>query len=329
MRSLTERKLNKWILSLVMICLMVGSGVMDVFAGSYDDPVSVTIPYTHVYKADRNRNNDTFKYSITPLDGAPAPVGTNGTYTFSVDGNPGRTVNGELELNFKFDRPGEYLYKVASADRARRGFNYESRTYTVHVYVTNDGDGGLTANVTTVGKSDNDKYQRIELNPSHDKETIARRAARPTTTPRGDGTVPAAINGDGEPVEDEPTPTENIVNKIVPKGLPERDEWALLNLIASILTVIASGILVFRYFERIDTEEDEYYIRRKGNLRLAGLVPAIVSVAVFLLTEDLTLPMELADEWTLLMFGILAIDLLLAFIAHKKYEDRDAEAEAA
>ena len=85
--------------------------------------------------------------------------------------------------------------------------------------------------------------------------------------------MPAVVNTAGEPVDEEeaepeevpeaPTPLQNIL----PKPDPERHYWSLVNLIAAILTVLASAALVFRYFERIDTDDDEYIIRRKGNLR--------------------------------------------------------------
>ena len=318
-----------------MICLMVGSGVMDVFAAGYDKPVSVTIPYTHIYDADRNRTNDSFKYTITALDGAPSPAENADVYSFIVTGKPGgEAVSGEVNLSITFDKPGEYLYKVASAKKgSKNGFTYESRTYTVHVYVQNDAEGGLAAPIVTAVGDNGRKYQRLQLNPSHESENVPANRARPTTTPRGDGTVPAVVNTAGEPVDEEeaepeevpeaPTPLQNIL----PKPDPERHYWSLVNLIAAILTVLASAALVFRYFERIDTDDDEYIIRRKGNLRLAGLVPSIVSVVVFLLTEDLTQPMGWIDEWTPLMLGVLAIDILLAIIAHQKYSDDDRDAE--
>ena len=343
MRSYT-RTIEKWILSLFMICLMVGAGMTDVYAAGYNDPVKISIPYTHIYEADGNRTNDTFNYTVTPLDGSPAPSGsTNGVYTFSVKGVPGGSAqNGQVELSIKFDRPGEYKYKVESAQKGTSdGFTYENRTYTVNVYVQNDSNGGLTAPqalVTAVG-NDGKKNQRLELKPSHASEIIPGKQARPTTTPRGDGAGPAAVNTNGQPVagapveetaiEDEPTPLENIVNKVVPKANPDRHYWALVNLISAILTVLVSGIMAYRYFERIDTEEDEYIIRRKGNLRLVGIVLSIIAVAVFLLTEDLSNPMGFIDEWTPLMLGILAITLVMAFVAHKKYGDEEAESEGA
>ena len=324
-----KRTIEKWILSLVMICLMVGCGVMDVFAAGYDDPVSVTIPYTHVYNAEKNRTNDTFNYTITPLNGAPAPAGsTNGVYTFSVKGKPGKVADkGQVELSITFPKPGEYQYKVASSDAAKKGFKFEKRTYTLHVYVQNSDNGGLMlAAVDNGGK----KLDRLDFEPSHVKEALPANRVRPTTTPRGDGTVAGTPGVIEEPEpEPEPTPIENIVNKAVPKANPDRHYWALVNLISAILTFLISAIMVYRYFERIDTDEDEYIIRRKGNLRLAGIVLTIASIVTFVLTEDLSNPMGWVDEWTPFMLGVLAIDLVLAFVVYKKYDGDNNNAEEA
>ncbi len=348
MRSYT-RTIEKWILSLFMICLLVGFGMIEVYAAGYSDPVSVQIPYTHIYDAEKNRTNDTFNYRITPIGEAPAlSDNAGGAYAFSVKGVPeGSAQSGNVDLSIKFDRPGEYQYKLASSDRTKDGFTFESRTYTIKVFVKNDSNGGLTVeDIVVVDNSSNKKVGRLTLNPSHANEQLPAEEARPTTTPRGDGTVPARVNTNGQPVagtpaasgapadpgteiESEPTPLENIIDKALPKADPERHYWALLNLISAILTFLASGIMVYRYFERIDTEEDEYIIRRKGNLRLAGIVLSIISIATFLLTEDLSNPMGLVDEWTPFMIGVLAIDLVLALIVYKRYGNGNAEGEAA
>ena len=212
---------------------------------------------------------------------------------------------------------------MASSDSKKKGFTYESRTYVVHVYVQNDANGKLKAPLVTAVGPDGRKYQRIQLNPSHAAEKVPAKQARPTTTPAGDGTVAGTPGIEEEPEEiaDEPTPLENIVNKVLPKADPERDYWALVNLISAILTFLTSGILAYRYFERIDTDEDEYIIRRKGNLRLAGIVFALASIVTFILTEDLSNPMGWVDEWTPFMVGVLVVDLVLAAIVYKKYSD--------
>ena len=82
--------------------------------------------------------------------------------------------------------------------------------------------------------------------------------------------------------------------------------------------------------ERIDTEEDEYIIRRKGNIRLLGLIPAIASVITFVLTENMGLQMGLTDEWTPFMIIALAIELVAAGGVYFKYDkDNDDTGVAA
>lgn len=314
-----------------MICLMVGCGVMNVFAAGYDKPVEVKIPYTHIYNAEGNRTSDIFHYTITSLNGAPAPADSkNGVYTLTVTGKPGSAVKGELDLSIKFDKPGEYLYHVASSDAARDGFHFEQRTYTLHVYIQNNDDGSLM--LAAIDDDNGQKLNGLVFKPSHDRTPVPANTVRPTTTPQGDGTIagtPGIAEPEAEEIQDDPTPLDNLVEKVVPKADPERHYWALLNLISAILTTLLSAVMAYRFFERVDTEDDEYIIRRKGNLRLAGIVLSIVSVAVFILTEDLTNPMGWVDEWTLFMLCVLAADLILAFVVYKKYGDDSAEGEAA
>ena len=60
-------------------------------------------------------------------------------------------------------------------------------------------------------------------------------------------------------------------------------------------------------------------------LRIMGLIPAIVSVIVFILTEDLTQRMELVDSYTLLMILILLVEAVIAFFARKTREEDEKE----
>jgi len=327
-----------------MICLMMGSSALCVFAADYDDPVDVVLQYSQRYDADSSRSNDYFSYKVEPVDGAPAPAGSEkGVYYFSVKAKPGKTTTGNVELSMTFPSPGEYKYKVSSyVPKKADGFTYDSHTYTLHVYVQNNDNGGLKT--ATVSGEDGYKSGVMEFTSGYKAASVPGSRTRPTTTPTGDGTTPApaargaapapAVAPDGtvlpeeEPPAAEPTPIENIVNDVVPKADPDQDYWALLNLLAAVATVLTSAILVVRYAERIDTEEDEYIIRRKGNLRLLGLIPSVASVITFVLTENLSLPMELADEWTPFMLVVLAIDLAVAFIAYRKYDRNDEGGEA-
>lgn len=89
--------------------------------------------------------------------------------------------------------------------------------------------------------------------------------------------------------------------------------WALINLIATLLTLILSLILLFRFLIK----------HNKGLKVIIGLIVAIVSIIVFILTENMLYPMILVDKWTLLMIIFLVINILL-FI---KRRDKDEEEE--
>ena len=60
-------------------------------------------------------------------------------------------------------------------------------------------------------------------------------------------------------------------------------------------------------------------------LRILGIIPAVVSVIVFILTEDLTQRMELVDSYTLLMILILLVEAIIAFFARKTREEDEKE----
>ena len=148
-------------------------------------------------------------------------------------------------------------------------------------------------------------------------------------------------------------PTEEIPDETVPLAPPEEDNipdepvpqagpaWALINLILSILTVLASLLLLVGYFGKKEEEaEDENGnaildaegnnvmndIKKRGGWRLASLVPAILSVIAFLLTENMRNPMILVDRWTLLMVIIAVVQVLVMLLSKKKTEDNTQEA---
>ena len=156
------------------------------------------------------------------------------------------------------------------------------------------------------------------------------------------------------PAPEEPTeePTEEIPEETVPLAPPEEipDEpvpqaagpaWALINLILSILTVLASLLLLVGYFGKKEEEaQDENgnpildaegnslmnNIKKRGGWRLASLVPAILSVIAFLLTENMRNPMILVDRWTLLMVIIAVAQVLVMLLSKKKTEEDAQEA---
>jgi F0F1-type ATP synthase epsilon subunit len=153
-----------------------------------------------------------------------------------------------------------------------------------------------------------------------------------------------------EPTEPEPTepePTEPEPTIIIPDPetpLAGGKSWALLNLLLTILTGIIMLVLWIGYFtskkrededeetetvesETGDEDEDKDSLKRKGILRLLSLIPFVVAVIVFILTEDMRNPMVFVDRWTILMAAIALVQAVLALFCKKSYKEEEEEQE--
>ncbi|MBQ3465371.1 MAG: InlB B-repeat-containing protein [Firmicutes bacterium] len=152
--------------------------------------------------------------------------------------------------------------------------------------------------------------------------------------PGGGGGNPAVAAAPAAPaapatIVDNPAPT-TIIDEPAPKAITAY--WALINLICAILTALLSIIMLIRFFTRRKEEDEETgeeeKVQRKGALRIASIIPAIGAIIAFILTEDMSLPMQMVDKWTVLMIIILAIQVLVAIFANFRREDDDDEEEA-
>jgi len=127
-----------------------------------------------------------------------------------------------------------------------------------------------------------------------------------------------------------------------------RTAWALWNLILSVagaLLAIAMGIRLLikrrredeeededneRMMARTDEEEEEEEKKKRNRLLLILAIPilAIIAIIVFIITQDMRLPMRLTDWWTLLhviLFVVGLICYIFAFRRKKDEEDDDPE----
>ena len=115
------------------------------------------------------------------------------------------------------------------------------------------------------------------------------------------------------------TEVEKIDNIRIPLARTE-ETWALINLIAMVVTVTVSLILtILGWYNRwrrrnieLDEEENEKYqfwLRNKILFRIINSALAIVSIITFILTENIFLKLIFVDRFTPLMiaFAILAI----------------------
>ena len=130
-------------------------------------------------------------------------------------------------------------------------------------------------------------------------------------------------------------PTAEMVNIADDKTPLAQGTWALINLIAAIVTALGAMVAIFRRKEEEDEEdmykaedEDDSRSKKMFAAKAAGTLAGIAAVITFLLTEDMSLPMAMIDKWTVLMVIMLAVQIIAAAF-NKKASEIDDEQEAA
>ena len=124
------------------------------------------------------------------------------------------------------------------------------------------------------------------------------------------------VNGDGTP------------NALFQRG----NVWALLNLILMVvgllLAVVCTIIGVIRGKDSRDEEEQGEEKKRGSALwRLLSVVLAVVSLVLFLLTQNMSQPMVLVDKWTLAMLVLFVAEVVCLILAGKKKGGREEQPE--
>lgn len=130
-------------------------------------------------------------------------------------------------------------------------------------------------------------------------------------TPLAEPEAPAA--------EPEEAP-QQIEEPEVPLASGVQGSWALLNLLLMLFTAVSGLVLTVSAVRR--EEENE---KRKKALRISSLVPAVVSVAVFVLTENLRAPMRFVNARTMWMVLFAAAQIALIVLSRKSEEEAQVE----
>ena len=145
-------------------------------------------------------------------------------------------------------------------------------------------------------------------------------------TPADDGDDAVVDDGeDAEDIEDEETPQASPEATPAPEATAEPEEieddataqagvsgWALINLILMVLTVLAGLVMLGLRFAG-----------KSGALHLIGVVPALVSLIAFFVTEDMSLPMVMTDRWTLIMALIAVVQIVLMVLGRHGQDNKD------
>ena len=125
-----------------------------------------------------------------------------------------------------------------------------------------------------------------------------------------------------------------ILDEAVPMAAPAiRGSWALINLVITAVAILTCLGMVVTFFakkreENADQAEGGEQKDNRKKSKFFGIIPAAAAVIAFLLTEDMTQPMQLLDKWTLLMAVILAAAAVLAVATRNRDDEDEAAAEA-
>lgn len=108
--------------------------------------------------------------------------------------------------------------------------------------------------------------------------------------------------------------TKQIKNTNPPKTSRYMNGWALINLITVLLNLLITIILLITAWFNKRKENDTLKINNKMLGRIISIIVAIGASIIFLITEDMTLPMIFIDQWTLLMLLILVVQFSIMIL---------------
>ena len=154
--------------------------------------------------------------------------------------------------------------------------------------------------------------EEILVNPSPNPQNLIREPTRIETP-----VVNTPVQNNNQPQEENNKIEEVITvndNKTPLAG--SQNSWALVNLIAVVTTVILGIVIILLKKTKESAEEENViYKNRYTWMKLLGTVIAIISVVIFILTEDIALPMVMLDKYTVVMV-VIAIIQFVVFFTH-------------
>ena len=277
------------------------------------------------------------KYNILKRD----VTFTSATDSKQYDGNA--FTNGSVEITGDGFVEGEGVTFNVTGSITDAGSTKNTFTYVMHTG-TNAGnynvtvvEGTLTVTTASVVPRQPETPQNPPARPSR-PNVPARIVTHPaTTTPAPEATV--------EPAKVEPTPAptskpEKIKEEATPQAAP-KGHWALINLIAAMLSVVlAVAALLAKHAKEDDEEEKDDQVvenenqddetvasKRHRTWKIVAVIDAIAAVVVFILTENLAHDMVLVDKWTVLMVLFGLISIVSTYFARKWHEEDEDEDE--
>ncbi|MDR0854466.1 MAG: InlB B-repeat-containing protein [Clostridiales Family XIII bacterium] len=120
---------------------------------------------------------------------------------------------------------------------------------------------------------------------------------------------------------------------VAPNGIAS---WALLDLLLAIAGVVFAIFYIIKASRRRKNEESDLYYEHDRDdeksvkpLWLAtSIILAVISVVIFVLTQDMSLPMVLADVWTIVLAFIFAAELIASKLAFPRKDENEKDSSA-
>jgi uncharacterized repeat protein (TIGR02543 family) len=113
--------------------------------------------------------------------------------------------------------------------------------------------------------------------------------------------------------------TVRAIYEVAPDASPATGEWAVLNLILVLIGIIIAVIAVIRAVRKGKDEGETARTEERGFAwPLISAIAAIVGIVFFFLTEDVSLPMAAADEWTVISILIFVVAIVAAVLAVRR-----------
>ncbi|MDR0817112.1 MAG: hypothetical protein LBN35_00580, partial [Clostridiales Family XIII bacterium] len=120
-----------------------------------------------------------------------------------------------------------------------------------------------------------------------------------------------------------------------PKGVPA---WAVLDLLLAVAAVIVAIFAVLLALKRRERGKDGNIYddpnddrangaKKRSLIALIGVILlAVISVVIFLTTQDMSLPMVLTDYWTIVLAVLLAAECTAVRFTGKRKDPREQKA---
>lgn len=243
----------------------------------------------------------------------------------TFNGNGGRVLvtNSHLiDYKFSLDTAGITLPTVAEVDRM------------YYMFV-----GWFTA--PTGG-------QPFDVTKELTKNTVVYAQWKTHLVPNEPGPLPGGPSTPDDPTLPSMPDTSEIKGVKVPLGgVAVFNTWSLLSLLMSVVGVIVSIALLASMIKRKkdlydeeeraadktgrleELEEEEKKKRKKiSRTKIFAVLAAIVTAILFLILDDLTLPMAWINKWTLFVaipFVIHVVTLIVLFVKNRKHNDDDED----